>query len=228
MTRSLLSLVMAGLLLLLPGLLRAQNWEDYDYENLEFRGLGVEIGSVWPNRVEQTLGLGLRADLGFLGPNVRVIPSLSFWSSRLRQSEVDRFASQIIRVCERQPDALCPTRLDLGRVRLSDLILAADAHYLFVNPFEATPYVGAGVGIHLLNGQGEFIDDTFIEELLDAVSPALNLIGGVSVPLNPALELFGEARFVLVNDVRQATLNVGGIWRLTPLSPPPPQARRVR
>ncbi|CAN5601156.1 hypothetical protein BH24GEM3_BH24GEM3_03290 [soil metagenome] len=227
--RPLVALLSALGFLLLPAVAAAQTWEDYDYENLAFRGLGVEIGSVWPHRVENTLSLGLRGDLGLLGPNLRIVPSLSLWSSHLRQSEVDRFASQIIRVCQRQQNAICPAQLDLGRIRLSDLALATDAHYLFINPFDATPYLGAGVGVHLLNGSGEFIDDTFIEELLDAISPALNLVGGVSVPLTNTLEVFGEARYILLSDVRHGALSVGGMWRIFPTPPPaPPRARRVR
>jgi hypothetical protein len=52
------------LLLLLPGAAAAQQWEDYDYENLEFRGLGLDFGMVWPASVEPTLMFGARADLG--------------------------------------------------------------------------------------------------------------------------------------------------------------------
>ncbi len=219
-TRILAPFLAALGLLLVPGAIAAQTWEDYDYENLAFRGLGVEIGSVWPHRVENTFSIGLRADLGLLGPNVRIIPSLSFWSSHLRQSEVDRFADQIIRVCQRQRDALCPGRLDLGRIQLSDLVLATDAHYLFITPFEATPYLGAGVGLHLLNGQGEFIDDTFIEELLDALSPGINLIAGLTMPVGATFEVFGEGRYALVSNVRHATVSLGGLYRVSPTQLP--------
>jgi hypothetical protein len=44
----------ALVLLLLPRLLAAQALEDYDYESLEFRGIGLELGSVWPTRAERT------------------------------------------------------------------------------------------------------------------------------------------------------------------------------
>lgn len=206
---------LTGLLLamLLPAVAQAQSWEDYDYENLEFRGVGVEFGGIWPTKVEQTLTFGLRADLGLVGPNVRISPGIRYWASSLRESEVQRLADQIRRICERQEGATCPA-FELGEIRRSDLELSADAHYLFDVDFPLLPYAGAGVGVHLLNGRGEAIDGTFVEDLLDALSPGLNLIGGLSLPFGPSLQLMTEARLVLLSDVRYANLLVGGSWSL--------------
>jgi hypothetical protein len=52
----------------------AQNLEEYDYENLGLRALGVDV--VWANAKDAkgAVGFGVRADLGFLGPYVRVVP----------------------------------------------------------------------------------------------------------------------------------------------------------
>lgn len=197
----------------------AQALEDYDYENLEFRGIGVDFGGVWPVTVEQTVSFGLRGDLGFVGPFVRIVPSIRFWSSSLRESEVDHLAEQIIRICERQVATSCPSSLDLGEVKLSDLELAADAHYLFDVGAPVQPYLGGGGGIHLLNGRGVFIDDTFIEDLLDTVTPSLNLVAGVNFPFG-SLQFVAEARYVLMSDVRYGTALLGGTWTLP--SPPGP------
>lgn len=198
---------------LLPAAAAAQQWEDYDYENLEFRGLGLEAGAIWPASVEPTLTIGLRADLGFVGPQVRIVPSLRYWSSSLRDEEVDRLASQIRQLCERQAGAVCPD-FDLGAIDRSDLEISADAHYLFPTGYTIEPYLGAGLGLHLLNGSGEAISDTFVEDLLDSVDPALNFVGGVNVPLLAGLELVGEARAVLVSGVRSIGLVVGASWTL--------------
>lgn len=206
------------LALVLPARAPAQTLEDYDYENLEFRGLGLDGGGIWPARVEPTVVFGVRADLGYVGPRVRISPAIRYWSSSLRESEVERLADQILRICERQGTGGCPTSLTLGTVKRSDLELSADAHYLFPTGYSVEPYLGGGLGLHLLNGRGEFIDDTFVEDLLDTVSPALNLLGGVNVPLGRSLQLMTEARFVLVSDVQYASLVVGGTWALP--SPP--------
>jgi hypothetical protein len=48
----------------------AQNLEEYDYEHLGLQAVGVEV--VWANAKDAkgTVGFGVRADLGFLGPPV--------------------------------------------------------------------------------------------------------------------------------------------------------------
>jgi hypothetical protein len=206
-------------LVLGTGAAGAQDLADYDYENLEFRGLSVELGVVRPARVEATLAGSLRADLGYLGPYIRVAPSLSYWTSRLRSEEVGHLAQQIQRICERQQEAPnCPL-YDLGEIRFSDFSVNADA--LWVPPLRLpfAPYLGAGLAFHMLNGSGDLIDDTFIEDLLDTLSPGLNLIGGVSIPLGDRFEIIGEARGAFAPDVRYGELRLGGGWKLA--APPP-------
>lgn len=211
----------------------AQTLEDYDYENLEFRGIGLEVGWISPSRVDNALSLGLRVDLGYLGPNVRILPGLSFWSSELRQREVDRLADQIRNVCLRQygSTAQCPP-LDLGTIRMSDLALNLDAHYEWTDtPLLFVPYAGAGAGLHLLNGRGEAINGTFIEDFLDSLSPSLNLMGGLKIPLADTFELVAEARYVLASEIRHAALGIGGVWVFggrTPTAPQPAAATRPR
>ncbi len=200
--------------LLFPAALQAQTWEDYDYENLSFRGIGVDFGAIWPAQVESTLAFGVRADMGYVGPHVRISPAIRYWSSSLEQGELDRLADQILLICERQASASCPSALELGEVDRSDLELSVDAHYLFSTPYTISPYLGGGLGLHLLNGQGEFIDGTFVEDLLDTIVPGVNAIAGLNIPLGRTIQLFTEARYVLVSDVRYGYLGVGGIWNL--------------
>lgn len=200
--------------LMLPAVAHAQTWEDYDYENLSFRGIGVDLGAIWPAQVESTLAFGVRADMGFVGPHVRISPAIRYWSSSLEEAEVNRLAEQILLICERQAAASCPSALDLGEVDRSDLELSVDAHYLFTTPYTISPYLGGGLGLHLLNGQGEFIDGTFVEDLLDTIVPGVNAIAGLNIPLGSAIQVFAEARYVLVSDVRYGYLGLGGIWNL--------------
>lgn len=192
----------------------AQVLANYDYEDLEFRGIGVEVGRIWPGRAEPTTSYGLRLDLGLIGPRVRVVPTARFWSSTLRRSEVDRLAQQIILVCERQGDVPCPDRLDLGEVSLSDLELSIDANFMLLPDRTISPYAGISFGLHLLNGRGDFIDGTFVEDLLDTVSPGLGSMIGWDLRLGSALRLGAEARVMLASDVRYASLSASGTWIL--------------
>jgi hypothetical protein len=100
----------------------AQTLADYDYENLTFRGIGFDYGYIWPNKVEPTSMWSLRLDLGYLGPAVRIAPSISYWSSRLRTSELDRLADRLssCRRCSEQGVVI--TAGDLGDIHWSDLV----------------------------------------------------------------------------------------------------------
>ncbi len=217
---------------LLASTSQAQTLEDYDYENLTITGIGAHLSYVFPTRTEPTLSFGVRADLGLLGPNLRISPGVSYWSSELRRSEVRRIEERIEALCERGTP--CPG-IELGSIGVSDLFLDVDAHYLWTTDYFVEPYAGAGVSLHLLNGSGDFIDGTFVEDLLDAVSPGLNLIGGLELPLASNLRVIGEARGVLTGNVRFVTVGIGGSWRFPPelqrpvipatLPPPPPGAR---
>ncbi|HYR10718.1 MAG TPA: hypothetical protein VEQ60_23270 [Longimicrobium sp.] len=219
--------ILAAALLLAPQSLRAQDMADYDYENLVFSGVGAHLMEVFPARTDPALGFNLRVDLGLLGPNVRITPGITYWSSQLRDSEVERMETRIEAACERG-SVPCPG-IELGDVEVSDLSVQVDAHYLWTTDYFVEPYGGVGVSLHLLNGSGEFVDDTFIEELLDAVAPGLDLVGGLEFPVAGNLRVLGEARAVLTGNTRYISLGLGGAWRLPPeyqrpVVPPPPAA----
>ncbi len=65
-----------------------------------FRGFGPEWGYIWPSRVEPTQSFGLRMDLGYLGPGLRIVPGITYWKSDFKAGEIreleDRVASLIV------------------------------------------------------------------------------------------------------------------------------------
>lgn len=217
----------AALVLALPGAARAQDMADYDYENLVLSGVGAHLSEIFPTRSEPALALNVRVDLGLLGPNVRISPGLTFWSTQLRDSETERMEQRIEAACE-NGGAPCPG-VEIGEVDISDLSIDLDAHFLWATDYMVEPYAGAGVSLHLLNGSGDFIDDTFVEELLDAIAPGFNLVGGLEFPITDNLRVLGEARGVLTGNIRYISVGVGGAWRFPPQlrrpvmpTPPPP------
>ena len=116
----------------------AQNLEDYDYENLGLRALGVDV--VWANAKDAkgAVGFGVRADLGFLGPYVRVVPRFAFWKADIEDESVARF--------ERNLEALCNPpgcSIDLGEMRRYYYIVGFDLQWTGANRTLA-PYLGAG------------------------------------------------------------------------------------
>ena len=205
-----------ALLLVMPTRASAQDLAAYDYENLTFRGVGFDYGYIWPSRVDPTSMYTLRVDLGFLGPAVRITPSISYWSSSLRPSELERLADRLELLPPLRADSIDLRAEDFGEVLWSDLGVALDAHIVWTVPFNIITFVGAGASLHALNGRGVSIDDTFIESLLDSTAAGIALMAGAEVQPLPRLRLYGEARYTVVSDVRYPALRIGAALMLPP------------
>jgi hypothetical protein len=210
MHRSLVALA----LLLIPVNAAAQNLADYDYENLAFRGVGLDYGYIWPTKVAATPIYSLRLDLGYLGPGVRIAPTISFWSSDFRRGELEQLATKLEQLPVLQEQGVDITADDLGTVHWSDISLGVDAHYLWTTPLQVLTFVGVNVGLHSLNGRGETIADTFIEDLLDSTSAGIALLGGAEYELAPRLRVYGELRYTLLSDVRYPGVRLGAALML--------------
>jgi len=202
-------LLIAMLLLCAPAGVGAQTLADYDYENLSFRGIGFDYGYIWPSKVAATPTYTIRLDLGFLGPGVRIAPMLSYWSSALRGTELDRLAEQINRLPPLQQQGVTLTAADLGEITWSDLTVGIDTHLLWTTPIGVLTYVGVGASLHALNGHGDFIEDTFVEDLLDSTAAGVAVMAGLEYQVAPRLRLYGEARYTLVTDIRYPGVRVG-------------------
>lgn len=198
-----------GFVLLAPGALGAQSLEDYDYENLTFRGIGFDVGYIWPNRVEATPIYTVRTDLGFLGPHVRIVPSIGFWSSSLDRDELARLAEQLSRLDPLESRNVTISPDELGTIRWSDLFLALDGHYIRDVVPSVQGYVGAALGLHFFNGSGRIIDDTFVEDLLDSVTAGLSLAAGFEAAPHDRLRVHVEGRYTLLDDVRYPGVHAG-------------------
>ncbi len=190
----------------------AQSLADYDYENLSFRGVGLDWGLVWPNKVDVTDAWGLRIDLGFLGPAVRIVPSVTYWSGDMKRSELQRLATTLNRLPALADRGVTITPADLGRVEWGDLAFSIDAQGVFTVANTVITYGGVGAGLHALNGSGGSIDDTFVEDLLDTVAAGFAFMAGAEIEPIRYLRVYGEARYSLTSDVRYPQFRVGGMF----------------
>jgi opacity protein-like surface antigen len=198
------------------GALGAQSLEDYDYEDLSFRGLSLDYGYLWPNKVEPTARYGVRFDLGFLGPGVRITPSVSYWSSRMKPTELGRLAARLSRLPALRDQGAVIRGADLGEIRWSDLAINLDGQFAWETDIGLMTYLGAGVGIHKLDGKGESINGTFIEDLLDAVTAGATALGGLEYEPVDRLRLYAEASYTVLSYLRYPALKIGAAFMLTP------------
>jgi hypothetical protein len=188
----------------------AQGLADFDYENLQLRGIGFYAGYILPSTVEPTVSFGGRMDLGYLGPGLRIMPGFTYWSSKYRREEVLRLENQLEELIIReQPPGTPVPDVNLGTIRWSDMVLNLDGHFVWSVPFNGLTYAGVGVAAHILNGSGEAIEGTFVEDLLDRVAVGANIHGGAEMILSDELRVFGEARAELVENIQYLEFRAG-------------------
>ena len=203
-------ILLAAALVASPAALRAQDLADYDYENLSFRGIGIDFGRIWPTKVTATSIYSARIDLGYLGPGLRIAPTISYWSSEFRRSELERLATQLELLPVLQEQGVDISADDLGTVEWSDLSIGVDAHLVWTTPMQVLTFVGANLALHALNGRGEAIGGTFIEDLLDSTTAGIAVLAGAEYEVTPQLRVYGEARYTLGSDVRYPGVRIGG------------------
>ncbi len=199
----------AVLALLQPGIAYGQGLADFDYENLAFRGLSFETGYIFPTRVMSAYSFGTRIDLGYLGPGLRIVPGITYWSSTMKRSEVAELERKVEELLEQAGVGVVPP-VDLGQIDWTDVALTLDGHFVWSVPFNTLTYLGLGVSAHLVNGDGAAINDTFVEDLLDSVSAGFNVHWGLEFPIHPNFRFYGLSRYEIQQDLRYLEIRFGG------------------
>jgi len=197
--------------------LAAQGITDLDYEDLTFRGIMLDAGRIFPNRVEGANSYGGRLDLGFLSRGVRATFGVNRWSSFLKREEVSSLEDRLEELVFEQTGAI--TSIDLGNISWSDTALHGDVHLLWRIPFGVLTYTGLGGSVHFMNGGGRSIEDTFIEDLLDSVRAGGNVHAGLELPITNRLRIVGEARYEVLENLRYKHIRVGGQFTFGALAP---------
>lgn len=213
--------ILIGLVLglLFPTAVRGQGEiADIDYENLAFRGFGLEVGYMWPDRVEDTPSYGVRFDLGYAGPGLRILPSVTYWSSDLEAAEVTEFEARIADLVVEQTGGPRPD-LDLGSINYTDIALGLDAQIVWEVPLDLLTYGGMGVAAHFIDGDGNAINGTFVENLIDSVEPGFNLHVGAEYPVTDAMRLYTVGRYEVMPDIRYFQVRVGWQFMTGPNAP---------
>ena len=182
----------------------------FTYDELRVSGLQVDVGSVATRDLRGALVWGLRLDAGYLAPHVRVLLGVSRTSSRFTDRAVARLNRTLLALVN-DPDS--NATIDVGRVRLSDVVVDLDLQYVFNDGRPVTIAAGLGAGVHFRNGTGRAIDRTFLEDALDGVAPSLNGTLAVGVALASSWRLTGELCGALLSDYASAGARLGFQYR---------------
>ena len=189
---------------------RAQELADYDYENLSFRGVSFDAGYLlYADNVADARTVGVRVDLGFLGPGFRLMPGVTYWKSTLAQAQVDEFQARLGTLTADQGGTVPPGGFDLGVIDRRDIVIGLDGHYVWAVPLNLFFSAGVGVSAHFLGGSGSAIDDTFVEDLLDSVSAGFNLHAGLEFPITNRVRLFGGSKVEVLGDLNYVEFRGG-------------------
>jgi hypothetical protein len=206
-----LSGVLASACLLAPCPAAGQDLADLDYEHLAFRGFGFDWGYLWPTRVERTGSIAMRVDMGYAGPGLRIMPSIAYWSSPLQRSEIAELEDRIAALIADQTGEPAPA-LDLGRIDWRDVAIGLDAHVVWDSLFDVLTYGGLGVTAHILDGDGDAIAGTFIDDLLDSVTAGFNLHLGMEYPITDRFRIYSLGKYEVLSDFQYFTARVG--WQI--------------
>lgn len=196
----------------------AQDVADIDYEYLSFRGFAVEVGYLWPDRVENTQSYGVRFDMGYAGPGLRVVPSITYWTSPMQSAEIADFTERVRDLVAEQNGGIRPA-LDLGTIDYTDIALGLDAHVVWELPLDLLTFGGLGVTAHFIDGDGAVIQGTFVEDLLDSVEPGFNLHVGAEYPVTDRMRLYTNGRYEVTPDLRYFQVRVGWQFMTGPNAP---------
>lgn len=188
-----------------------QELADLDYENLSFRGFGFDWGYLFPTRVDRTASVGMRFDLGYAGPGLRIVPNVSYWSSPLEGGEITELGDRIASLIADQTGGPAPA-LDLGTIDWRDIAIGVDAHVVWDALFDVLTYAGLGVTAHVLDGDGDAIQGTLIDDLLDSVTAGFNLHLGMEYPVTERFRMYGVAKYEVLSDLQYFVTRVG--WQI--------------
>lgn len=182
----------------------------FSYENLRLSGIQADLGVLGASELTGATVGGIRVDYGRIAPRVRLMLGLSYFKSQFANAARTRF--------ERRLDSIVnpgtPDSIDLGRIRLSDIVADIDFQYVFPQGKGINAYIGTGVSIHARNGSGPAINGTFVEDALDVITAGLNGTIGFEFNLSKAWRFTLDGRGVLSSGLKTASLRTGIMYRL--------------
>jgi opacity protein-like surface antigen len=192
--------------------LGAQNvFQRLDLDKLRLEGIGAVTGPVSPSTIVSAPSYGIQADYGEIAPHLRVGFSGSFWSSRFDDKTVDRFITQLEQSLSNPDDSI-----KFDRVKVSTISIEADLRYTPTGAHAAVqPYIGGGLGLHIVNAESKLIENTFVESALDNIGAGISAIAGVAILPAHRVSVGVEARYTVLGTIRFGTVRAGAMFHFT-------------
>jgi len=183
---------------------------EFSYDNLRLSGIQVDVGVLGASQLMGTTVGGVRLDFGRIAPKVRLLLGLSYFRSDFDSEALSRFEARL----DSFVNPGTPDSVAVGQIRLGDIVGDVDFQLMFPQGSGITAYVGTGVSIHVRNGSGDLINETFVEDALDVVTAGLNGTIGFEFNLSPAWRFTLDGRGVLSSGLSTASLRTGIMYRL--------------
>lgn len=186
-------------------------WQKLDLDKLRLEGIGIATGPVSPSTIVSVPSYGVQADYGELARHFRVGFSGSFWSSRFDDKTVARFITQLDKSLADPTDSV-----KTDRVKVSTISIEADLRYVPTSANAAVqPYVGGGVGLHIVNAQSKLIEHTFVESALDNIGAGFSAIAGIGILPAHRVSVGVEARYTVLGTMRFGTVRAGAMFHFS-------------
>ena len=186
-------------------------FERLNLDRLRLRAIGMSYGAINPSEMVGTQSYSMYADYGEIADRWRVVFSATFWATRYTDEVVDAFARRF-RASIIDPSADDTLRAE--RIDVSDISLNAELRFAPWRTGMWRPYLGGGGGFHVLNAEGRYIADTFVEQSLDNIAAGLAGVAGIDVVLFRRLTVGSQVRYELLSGTRYGSLRIAGSYLL--------------
>ncbi len=204
-------LALAALLAVPTPLMGQRFLEQFSYEGLGVAGVGVSFGAITSDRLTTEPTGALRLDYGFIAPKIRVLFGISYFKGDFDADEIAAFERQLRGVVA---DPTGDFTVDVGEITWADLAGSVDLQYAFLPEARLRPYAGIGLGIHVRDGDGVAIADTFVEDALDTIHAGVVASLGLEIMLSTRLAFTVDARGELMSELRTAAARGGFMYRI--------------
>ena len=178
-------------------------------DKLRFTSLGAQVGRVNPQGIVPTTSYSLQVDYGEITEGWRIGFNATYWGSRFRDRNVRAYADSLRNTIS---DPTGDAQVVLGRITVSDIVLGADVRRTYMRSAWLRPYVGGGLGTHVVNADGRLIDGTFVERATDIIAVGVAGFVGANVRVVRHIALDAQARYDFLSLARFGSLRVGASY----------------